>query len=129
MSAPAIEHQLLTPVSGIELVRARYQGFAFDRHVHADFHIGVVDCGAQRFMHRGSQYLLAPGRISLINPDEVHDGEGLNKALYQVRLITDQWGGMGSVCTAIRICGRTYSTGQRLLINHYIAAYYNYINW
>ncbi|MBO1272658.1 AraC family transcriptional regulator [Shewanella sp. 4t3-1-2LB] len=87
LSAPAIEHQLLTPVSGIELVRARYQGFAFDRHVHADFHIGVVDCGAQRFMHRGSQYLLAPGRISLINPDEVHDGEGLNKALYQVRLL------------------------------------------
>ena len=87
MSEPAIEHRLLTPVAGIELVRARYQGFAFDRHVHTDFHIGVVDAGAQRFMHRGNQYLLAPGRISLINPDEVHDGEGLDKGLYQVRLL------------------------------------------
>lgn len=85
--AVTIQHRLLDSVPGVELVQANYQQFSFDRHVHDDIHIGVVDIGAQRFMHKGQHYLLAPKRISLINPDEVHDGQGVNDSHYRVQLL------------------------------------------
>ncbi|QSX32044.1 AraC family transcriptional regulator [Shewanella avicenniae] len=82
-----IQHRLLDTLPGIELVQAKYQGFRFDKHVHDDVHIGVVDMGVQRFMHKGQGYLLAPQRLSIINPDEVHDGHGANDDDYQVQLL------------------------------------------
>ncbi|MCH1927047.1 AraC family ligand binding domain-containing protein [Shewanella sp. C32] len=89
MSEPAvtIQHRLVDSLPGVELVQANYQQFSFDRHVHDDIHIGVVDIGAQRFMHKGQHYLLAPERISLINPDEVHDGQGMHDQHYRVQLL------------------------------------------
>ncbi|EKE77033.1 AraC family transcriptional regulator [Gallaecimonas xiamenensis] len=82
-----IEHHLLPDWPGLELVRAHYQGFVFDRHVHLDYHIGLVDQGAQAFMHKGHRHILTPGSLSTFNPDEVHDGEGAENRDYQVRLI------------------------------------------
>ncbi|KFZ38496.1 hypothetical protein HR45_03445 [Shewanella mangrovi] len=89
LSNPAcqIQHRLLDTLPGVELVQARYQQFSFDKHVHDDLHIGVVDVGAQQFMHKGQRYLLAPKRLSIINPDEVHDGQAANDSDYQVQLL------------------------------------------
>ncbi|WP_110188770.1 AraC family transcriptional regulator [Pokkaliibacter plantistimulans] len=84
---PAIQHQLMDTLPGVELVRAYYQGFEFEPHVHEDFHIGICDFGAQDFMHKGSRYVLAPQRLSLINPDDVHDGKGAVTGNYQVRCL------------------------------------------
>ncbi|ROQ24127.1 AraC family transcriptional regulator [Gallaecimonas pentaromativorans] len=82
-----IEHQSLPGWPGLELVRAHYSGFVFDRHVHLDYHIGLVDQGAQAFMHKGQRLILSPGSLSTFNPDEVHDGAGHESGDYQVRLI------------------------------------------
>lgn len=82
-----IRHRLLDNLPDTELVQASYQQFNFERHVHNDIHIGVVDIGAQQFMHQGQQYLLAPQRLSLINPDEVHDGHAVADAHYRVQLL------------------------------------------
>ena len=83
----SVQHRLLDNLPDTELVQASYQQFQFDRHVHDDIHIGVVDQGAQQFCHQGAQYLLAPQRLSLINPDEVHDGHGVADGNYRVQLL------------------------------------------
>lgn len=62
----------LTP--GLVLGEARFSDFRFDRHFHLDYHVGMVTEGVQRQRHGGNTELLAPGRISLMPPGEIHDG-------------------------------------------------------
>lgn len=59
---------------GLVLGEARFSDFRFDRHYHLDYHVGMVTEGVQRQRHRGNTELLAPGRISLMPPGEIHDG-------------------------------------------------------
>ena len=65
------ESQALT---GVELLHARYIEQRFAPHVHEGFVFTVIEGGAQRFRHRGSDHLAPVGRMVLINPDEVHTG-------------------------------------------------------
>ncbi|KQR73843.1 AraC family transcriptional regulator [Burkholderia sp. Leaf177] len=59
---------------GLVLGEARFSDFRFDRHYHLDYHVGLVTEGVQRQRHRGNTDFLAPGRISLMPPGEIHDG-------------------------------------------------------
>ena len=65
------ESQALT---GVELLHARYIEQRFAPHVHEGFVFTVMEGGAQRFRHRGSNHLAPVGSMVLINPDEVHTG-------------------------------------------------------
>lgn len=65
------ESQALT---GVELLHARYIEQRFAPHVHEGFVFTVIEGGAQRFRHRGSDHLAPVGSMVLINPDEVHTG-------------------------------------------------------
>lgn len=58
----------------VELSLANVKHFEFDRHIHLDYHIGVVSTGCQQYLHQGSNYLLGKGLLSTINPDEMHNG-------------------------------------------------------
>lgn len=59
---------------GVELLQARYLQQRFAPHVHEGFVFTVIEHGAQRFRHRGSDHLAPQGSMVLINPDEVHTG-------------------------------------------------------
>ncbi|MEH6366104.1 MAG: AraC family transcriptional regulator [Pseudomonas marincola] len=61
-------------LADVELLLARYVQQRFAPHVHEGFVFTVIQNGAQRFRHRGSDHLAPQGSMVLINPDEVHTG-------------------------------------------------------
>ncbi|QFI38347.1 AraC family transcriptional regulator [Moritella marina ATCC 15381] len=67
----------------IELSSANVENFSFERHVHLDYHIGIVTSGCQQYSHQGKVYHLAPGFISTLNPDEAHNGDNITLGGYQ----------------------------------------------
>jgi AraC-like DNA-binding protein len=62
------------PVGGIELLRARFGGRGFAPHRHDTYGIGVTDLGVQTFDYRGATERSLPGQVTVLHPDERHDG-------------------------------------------------------
>lgn len=60
--------------TGIELLKARFGGHAYDRHAHDTYAVGVTLFGRQGFRHRGRQHVSTTGTIIAMNPDDAHDG-------------------------------------------------------
>ncbi|WP_116474653.1 AraC family transcriptional regulator [Zobellella maritima] len=73
---------------GMELCLADHAAFSYGRHVHLDYHIGLVESGAQKFIHKGSSAPLAAGRLSLLNPDIAHDGGCFDERGFRVRVFS-----------------------------------------
>ncbi len=65
-------------VSGIEAIRARFAGHAYDLHRHDDWLVGVTEHGVQDFFCRGALQRSTPNRVILIEPQEAHDGQAGN---------------------------------------------------
>lgn len=64
------------PTTGIEAVRARFHGHAYDMHVHdSEWLVGVTHDGVQDFFCRGQRQVSTAGRVILIEPGERHDGQ------------------------------------------------------
>ncbi len=61
--------------SGVEAIHARFSGHAYDLHHHDEWLVGVTDHGLQEFYCRGARRRSSPGRIILIEPGEMHDGQ------------------------------------------------------
>jgi AraC-like DNA-binding protein len=61
--------------SGVEAIRARFAGHAYDLHQHDDWLAGITDRGIQDFFCRGSRQRSTPERVILIEPGEMHDGQ------------------------------------------------------
>jgi AraC-like DNA-binding protein len=59
---------------GMEWLRARYCGHAFDLHAHNEYVIAVVEEGAEIFRCRGETHVAPADSIYTINPGESHDG-------------------------------------------------------
>lgn len=87
-----------TEIEQIRLIEADYQAFAFQRHYHLDIHIGLITQGEQKFFCRGAQHHVGQSQISIIPPDEVHDGEAATGA-YSVSVF--QYILSGSVSTSL----------------------------
>ncbi|OEE17099.1 hypothetical protein OC1_09770 [Vibrio cyclitrophicus ZF207] len=49
-------HYYSTPTEDISLIKAQYQEFAFQRHYHLDFHIGLITKGQQKFVYQGASH-------------------------------------------------------------------------
>jgi len=77
-----------TQNQAISLIEADYHQFAFDRHYHLDFHIGLMTSGQQKFSHQGHQYHVGRGEMIIMPPDELHDGRSLLDSGYQVRVFS-----------------------------------------
>lgn len=71
---------------GMELCLADHAAFSYGRHIHLDYHIGLVESGAQKFIHKGNSAPLAAGRLSLLNPDITHDGGCFDEQGFRVRV-------------------------------------------
>jgi AraC-like DNA-binding protein len=61
--------------SGVEAIRARFSGHAYDMHQHDEWLVGVTEQGVQDFFCRGARRRSTPGRVILIEPQEAHDGQ------------------------------------------------------
>lgn len=75
-------------LSGIELSQAEFTHFSFDKHVHLDYHLGVVTQGAQQFVNKGSYYQLGQHSLSTLNPDDTHDGQSRDAEGYRVKVMS-----------------------------------------
>jgi AraC-like DNA-binding protein len=62
------------PVGGVELFSAWFAGEAYQKHRHDTYAIGVTDSGVQVFDYRGAVHASTPGQVTVLYPDEVHDG-------------------------------------------------------
>ncbi|CAM3870931.1 putative HTH-type transcriptional regulator YbfI [Pseudomonas reidholzensis] len=83
MSTPLRErtHLWQAPALGdVEMLHARYYQQRFAPHVHEGYVFTVIESGAQRFWHRGSEHLAPVGSMVLINPDELHTGATAHEA-------------------------------------------------
>ncbi|SHJ31301.1 AraC family transcriptional regulator [Halodesulfovibrio aestuarii] len=72
-------------VPGLVLSDGHFSTFSFDRHFHLSYHISLVVDGVQRQSASGKTYLVGPGRLSVIPPDEMHDGSGYEKCEYTLK--------------------------------------------
>lgn len=89
MSTASTIHYWQSPLlPGVELCRAHHREFSYGRHVHLDYHVGLVQQGGQKFIHKGSSHLLVEGCLSTVNPDEMHDGISLLPEGYEVRVFS-----------------------------------------
>lgn len=77
-----------TSEKGVDLIDAEYQNFAFQRHYHLDFHIGLITKGEQKFTHQGSSLSAGHGQMVVMPPDELHDGQSVLKQGYQVKVFS-----------------------------------------
>jgi AraC-like DNA-binding protein len=73
--------------SGVEAIRARFGGHAYDLHRHDEWLVGVTDRGLQDFFCRGVRQVSTPGRIILIEPGEMHDGQAGGAAGFAYRML------------------------------------------
>lgn len=70
----------------ISLIEANYQSFAFSRHYHLDFHIGLITGGQQKFHYKGASHHVGEGQLVIMPPDELHDGKSMLESGYQTRV-------------------------------------------
>lgn len=88
MSTPLREqaHLWQAPALGdVEMLHARYIQQRFAPHVHEGYVFTVIESGAQRFWHRGSEHLAPVGSMVLINPDELHTGATAHETGWRYR--------------------------------------------
>lgn len=61
--------------SGIETIRAHFEGHAYDPHWHDSYLVGMTEQGVQQFNCRHVRHQSTPGRVFLLEPGEIHDGD------------------------------------------------------
>ncbi|BCN25463.1 AraC family transcriptional regulator [Vibrio alfacsensis] len=75
-----------TDHDNLRLIEAKYQTFAFQRHYHLDFHLGLITHGAQKFQYQGNNHQVGHGQIVIMPPDELHDGQSKLESGYEVNV-------------------------------------------
>ena len=76
-----------TDYHNLELLSATYITHKFSHHYHETYAVGVIECGAYQFYHRGSMERISQGQIVLINPNEVHGGEPVDNVGWKYRML------------------------------------------
>lgn len=76
----------------LRFMRAQYVQHSFKPHAHDYYVLGIVEAGLQTFTYNPSirkKELLttAPGRLIIINPDEIHTGEAAIKRGFSYRAL------------------------------------------
>ena len=79
--------------SGIETIRAHFEGHAYDPHWHDSYLVGITEQGQQQFHCRRKRHVSTPGRIFLLEPGEIHDGDAPTPEgfTYQTLYLDPKW--------------------------------------
>ena len=60
--------------TGIEVIRAHFEGHAYDPHWHDSYLIGFTERGVQQFHCRRALFSSVPGQTLFLEPGDIHDG-------------------------------------------------------
>lgn len=79
--------------TGIETLRAHFEGHAYDPHWHDSYLVGMTEQGVQQFICRRQHYSSTRGKVFLLEPGEIHDGSAPAQASFTYRslYIDPQW--------------------------------------
>ncbi|VVO42791.1 AraC family transcriptional regulator [Pseudomonas fluorescens] len=79
--------------TGIETLRAHFKGHAYDPHWHDSYLVGVTEQGVQQFNCRRATHQSTPGKVFLLEPGDIHDGEAPNADgfTYRMLYLDPQW--------------------------------------
>ena len=79
--------------TGIETLRAHFQGHAYDPHWHDSYLVGVTEQGVQQFNCRRARHQSTPGKVFLLEPGDIHDGEAPTAEgfTYRMLYLDPQW--------------------------------------
>jgi AraC-like DNA-binding protein len=72
-------------LGGLQLLSATCITYAFNRHMHDYFVIGMIEDGMQTFSYRGAKHRTPTGGLILLNPVEPHTGEAATEAGFVYR--------------------------------------------
>jgi len=89
------------PRDGIELLQARFSGRGFAPHRHDTYGIGVTDLGVQTFDYRGATERSLPGQVTVLHPDECHDGRAGTDGGFSYRIVYVEPARIGDAVRAI----------------------------
>jgi len=79
-----------TWLPGVELFHADFSGQAFARHSHDAFAIGAILQGVGGYQCRGARHALPAGTLSLMNPQEAHNGYAESERLVYRMLYVEE---------------------------------------
>src|SRR5690606_31176294 len=79
--------------TGIETIRAHFEGHAYDPHFHESYLIGFTEQGVQQFHCRKVLHSSTPGQVFLLEPGEIHDGHAPIEGgfTYSMLYLEPQW--------------------------------------
>lgn len=79
--------------TGIETLRAHFEGHAYDPHWHDSFLVGITEQGVQQFNCRRARHQSTPGKVFLLEPGDIHDGEAPVEGgfTYRTLYLDPQW--------------------------------------
>ncbi|MEF2070124.1 AraC family transcriptional regulator [Consotaella aegiceratis] len=79
--------------TGIEAISACFFGHAYDLHHHEEWLVGVTERGVQDFFCRGERRQSTRGRVILIEPGEMHDGQAVTGGgfAYSMLYLPQSW--------------------------------------
>lgn len=79
--------------TGIETLRAHFEGHAYDPHWHDSYLVGVTEQGVQQFNCRRARHQSTPGKVFLLEPGDIHDGEAPTEGgfTYRMLYLDPQW--------------------------------------
>ena len=75
------------PVPGVQRLRARFAGHAYDLHRHETYAVGLTEAGIQAFRYRGVEQASTAGRTIVLHPDEMHDGHAVAPDGFVYRMV------------------------------------------
>jgi AraC-like DNA-binding protein len=72
---------------GVRLIDAQYSRFAFPRHFHLEYHVGLLIQGQHRYVYGGERRHVGAGDVLLMAPEGIHDGACLEGQGYRIRVM------------------------------------------
>ncbi|TMI94090.1 MAG: AraC family transcriptional regulator [Bacillati bacterium ANGP1] len=95
-----------SPGAGVELFSAWFADKAYQTHRHDTYAIGVTDFGVQVFDYRGAVRASTPGQVTVLYPDEAHDGRAGTGEGFGYRIVYVQPSLLADAVRVVR--GRPY---------------------
>ncbi len=92
-------------LNNLSLLRANFITYAFKRHMHDYFVIGMVEDGVQRFDYRHDRHVTPPTGVIVLNPGEAHNGEAAVPSGFRYRALYPETDVLQQIASDIR--GRT----------------------
>ncbi|VXD01618.1 Transcriptional regulator, AraC family [Pseudomonas sp. 8Z] len=80
-------NHIQSSLPGVRLIDAQYRRFAFPRHFHLEYHVGMLVQGQHRYVYGGERRHVGAGDVLLMAPEGIHDGACLDGSGYRIRVM------------------------------------------